>query len=249
MPYDDCELTEGVTYEVLPENEFTKQIPSFSQGFVRLQPYNQVTDHMYCAVQKNSVPAAAGAVATSHTVFLLNRVLRSVHLWVRKWVKTALFMLRLPRVFAPVIWAGAQPHQYVTPCPKFYTTQYKRFIYADTGWVKDGDNSNYPLISGIGWRIRIIFHVLNKQRLRFDLVYRTLGYIFMYLGESGISLRQASKKAKLDRNSLINNLKNVTFNITFWINFHHFCMQNVIKMTFHSHRLNISDMISHSCYC
>ena len=131
MPYDDCELTEGVTYEVLPENEFTKQIPSFSQGFVRLQPYNQVTDHMYCAVQKNSVPAAAGAVATSHTVFLLNRVLRSVHLWVRKWVKTALFMLRLPRVFAPVIWAGAQPHQYVTPCPKFYTTQYKRFIYAD----------------------------------------------------------------------------------------------------------------------
>ena len=103
MPYDDCELTEGVTYEVLPENEFTKQIPSFSQGFVRLQPYNQVTHLMYCAVQKNSVPAAAGAVATSHTVFLLNRVLRSVHLWVRKWVKTALFMLRLPRVFAPVI--------------------------------------------------------------------------------------------------------------------------------------------------
>ena len=29
---------------------------------------------MYCAVQKNSVPAAAGAVATSHTVFLLNIV-------------------------------------------------------------------------------------------------------------------------------------------------------------------------------
>ena len=30
---------------------------------------------LYCAVQKNSVPAAAGAVATSHTVFLLNIVL------------------------------------------------------------------------------------------------------------------------------------------------------------------------------
>ena len=29
---------------------------------------------MYCAVQKNSVPAAAGVVATSHTVFLLHRV-------------------------------------------------------------------------------------------------------------------------------------------------------------------------------
>ena len=43
MSYDDCELTDGVTYEVLPENEFTKQIPSFSKGFVRLQPYNQVT--------------------------------------------------------------------------------------------------------------------------------------------------------------------------------------------------------------
>ena len=29
---------------------------------------------MYCAVQKNSVPAGAGAVATSRTVFLLNIV-------------------------------------------------------------------------------------------------------------------------------------------------------------------------------
>ena len=74
--------------------------------------------------------------------------------------------------------------------------------------------------------------MLNKQRLRFDMVYRTLGYIFMYLRKSRISLRQASKKAKLDRNSLINNLKNVTFNITFWINFHHFCMQSVIKCHF-----------------
>ena len=44
MSNGDCELSEGVTYEVLPENEFTKQIPSFLQGFVKLQPYNQVTD-------------------------------------------------------------------------------------------------------------------------------------------------------------------------------------------------------------
>ena len=33
---------------------------------------------LYCAVQKNSVPAAAGAVATSRTVFLLNIVLKIV---------------------------------------------------------------------------------------------------------------------------------------------------------------------------
>ena len=38
----------------------------------------------YCAVQKNSVPAAAGAVATSHTVFLLNivQISRAV-LWMK----------------------------------------------------------------------------------------------------------------------------------------------------------------------
>ena len=29
---------------------------------------------IYCAVQENSVPVAEGAVATSHTIFLLNRV-------------------------------------------------------------------------------------------------------------------------------------------------------------------------------
>ena len=33
---------------------------------------------VYCAVQKNSVPAAAGAVATSNTVVLLNRVNKSI---------------------------------------------------------------------------------------------------------------------------------------------------------------------------
>ena len=110
-------------------------------------------------------------------------------------------------------------------------------IFNNTGWVKDGDNRNYPLISGIGWRIRLIFHVLNKQRLRFDLVYRTLGYIFMYLGKSGISLRQASKKAKLARNSLMNSNKNVisyhwysTFYMTLKWHFMTFCMQKWWKL-------------------
>ena len=112
-----------------------------------------------------------------------------------------------------------------------------RWWPATTGWVKDGDNSNYPLISGIGWRIRLIFHVLNKQRLRFDLVYRTPGYIFMYLGKSGISLRQASKKAKLARNSLMNSNKNVisyhwysTFYMTLKWHFMTFCMQKWWKL-------------------
>ena len=36
---------------------------------------DQKLNLMYCAVQKNSVPAAAGSVATSHTVFLLNIVI------------------------------------------------------------------------------------------------------------------------------------------------------------------------------
>ena len=46
-----------------------------------------------------------------------------------------------------------------------------------------------PLISGMGWQMKLIFYMLNKQRLRFDLVYRTLGCIPMYLWKSGISLR------------------------------------------------------------
>ena len=46
--------------------------------------HNRLPKHcMYCAVQKNSVPAAAGAVATSHTVFLL--MLRMAH---RIWKET-----------------------------------------------------------------------------------------------------------------------------------------------------------------
>ena len=49
----------------------------------------------------------------------------------------------------------------------------------------------------------------------------------MYLGKSRISLRHAWKKTKLDRNSLMNNIKNVRFNITFRINFHLFCMKKV----------------------
>ena len=42
MAFDDCELSKGVSYEVLQENEFTRQISSYTNGFVRLHPYNQV---------------------------------------------------------------------------------------------------------------------------------------------------------------------------------------------------------------
>ena len=42
MPFDDCELSEGVSYEVLQENKFTRQISSYTNGFVRLHPNNQV---------------------------------------------------------------------------------------------------------------------------------------------------------------------------------------------------------------
>ena len=41
---DDCELSEGVSYEVLQENDFTKQISIYTNGFVRLHPYNQVAE-------------------------------------------------------------------------------------------------------------------------------------------------------------------------------------------------------------
>ena len=42
MPYDECELSEGMTYEVLPENEFMRQLPSYTNGTIRLHPYNEV---------------------------------------------------------------------------------------------------------------------------------------------------------------------------------------------------------------
>ena len=42
MPNDDCELTQGVTYEELPETEFSRHVDSVKHGWVRLQPYNQV---------------------------------------------------------------------------------------------------------------------------------------------------------------------------------------------------------------
>ena len=41
---DDYELSEGVTYEVLQENDFTRQISIYPNGFVRLHPYNQVAE-------------------------------------------------------------------------------------------------------------------------------------------------------------------------------------------------------------
>ena len=57
MSSDDCQLSDGVTYEALPENEFTRQIPSFSRGFVRLQPYNQVRNEWIEFVQIDGVPS------------------------------------------------------------------------------------------------------------------------------------------------------------------------------------------------
>ena len=42
MPYDDCELTQGVTFEELRETEFSQHVDSVKHGWVRLQPYNQV---------------------------------------------------------------------------------------------------------------------------------------------------------------------------------------------------------------
>ena len=52
--------------------------------------------------------------------------------------------------------------------------------FCPTGCPEDHLFFHIPLISGISGQIRLIFHMLNKQRLKFDLVYRTLGYIFMY---------------------------------------------------------------------
>ena len=86
--------------------------------------------------------------------------------------------------------------------------------------------------AALNLRIQLFAAHMLHQNIRdsnMAMIYLADGAPLMYLGKSGISLRQASKKAKLDRNSLINNLKNVTFNITFWINFHLFCMQNVTK--------------------
>ena len=44
MVLDDCELSEGVSYEMLQENDFTRQISIYTNGFVRLHPYNQVAE-------------------------------------------------------------------------------------------------------------------------------------------------------------------------------------------------------------
>ncbi len=41
VPVDLCD---GVTFEPLEENEFTKAVGAVTRGFVRLQPYNQVWD-------------------------------------------------------------------------------------------------------------------------------------------------------------------------------------------------------------
>ena len=44
-----------------------------------------------------------------------------------------------------------------------------------TGCPEDHVFFHMHLISGIPGQIRLIFHMLNKQRLRFDILYRTLG--------------------------------------------------------------------------
>jgi hypothetical protein len=37
----EVELPEGVTLEDVPKTEFEANQPSFTEGFVRIQPYNQ----------------------------------------------------------------------------------------------------------------------------------------------------------------------------------------------------------------
>ena len=44
MAFEDCALSDGVSYEVLQENEFTRQISSYTNGFVRLHPNGQVVE-------------------------------------------------------------------------------------------------------------------------------------------------------------------------------------------------------------
>ena len=46
------ELSEGVTYEVLPESDFTRQTRSIKNGLVKLLPYNQVFPRAFLKRQK-----------------------------------------------------------------------------------------------------------------------------------------------------------------------------------------------------
>ncbi len=51
----DYNLSEGVTVEELPEeliDAFQKSQKSYTKGFVRLQPYNQVLPRIFCAYEK-----------------------------------------------------------------------------------------------------------------------------------------------------------------------------------------------------
>ena len=46
------ELSDGVTYEVLPESDFTRQTRSIKHGLVKLLPYNQVFPRAFLKRQK-----------------------------------------------------------------------------------------------------------------------------------------------------------------------------------------------------
>ena len=48
----DFELSDGVTYEVLPESDFTMQTNSIKHGLVKLLPYNQVFPRAFLKRQK-----------------------------------------------------------------------------------------------------------------------------------------------------------------------------------------------------
>ena len=48
----DYELSEGVTYEVLPESDCTRQTRAIKHGLVKLLPYNQVFPRAFLKRQK-----------------------------------------------------------------------------------------------------------------------------------------------------------------------------------------------------
>ena len=73
----------------------------------------------------------------------------------------------------------------------FLISRAKSFRY--TGWTEDHRNFEAPLISGIGWQIWLIFHVLKVQWIRFGLVYKSLGYLHICLRKKWSKLGNVSK--------------------------------------------------------
>ena len=67
---------EGISYDDMrPLHELWKGYITDLVDFDKVKPkVDEQLQVKYCAEQKNSVSVAAGAVATSRTVFLLNRV-------------------------------------------------------------------------------------------------------------------------------------------------------------------------------